>query len=371
MQIRGSVDRCDRAARDLQRAAAEVSRTAGALQRAEVVGWAGTSAQGWGRLSSLRVCRLRGLADVLAAFGRAVHEHAEGLEQLQDRTWRLRAQAAEAGLVLDADGWIRPVPLPEGSSPELLRDALQRQEARRRVLAAVAVVREHERDLHDRLRAALAAVHDRPAVVPDAGAGGLDVDWLPGWWDLPAGGISVGQIAAELTDRLPRALRHAGASGGLGFGVGVAVDRQAGRDWDDALTKNLMITGGTAVTAFVMPAAAPVVVVVGAGAGAGYLVGRVFDAVGHHLPWVDKPRRTPDRAAAPRFVGPMPLPPAPRPSPGPTPTPARPTPTPAPPTSTPAGPTPTPAPPTPGPTPTARPTPTPTPGSLSRPTDAS
>jgi hypothetical protein len=317
VQIRGSVDGCDRAARELQRAAAEVWRTAQALQRAEVAGWTGTSAQGWERLSSRRVAELRRLADVLAAFGRAVREHAEGIEQLHDVARRLTAQAAEAGLVLDADGWIRPVRLPEGGSAERLREALERQEARRRVLAAVAEVRDRERDLHDRLRAAATTVHDRSAAVRSSGDR-LDVAWLPGWWDLPAFGVSAAQAAAERTHRLPPVLRHAGPSSGLGFGVGVAVDLQAGRDWDDALTKNVLVTGGVVVAGLAAGGSAPALVVVGAGAATGHVVGRVFDAFGHHLPWVERPRPAPVRrvAAAPRAVGPTP---GPTPTPGPPP----------------------------------------------------
>lgn len=323
MHVAGSAEECERAHRELRRAAAEVSRTARALHWPEDADWVGTSAQGWGRLTSRRVAELDRLADALAGLGRAVRDHATGLEQLQDDARRLTAQAADAGLVLDAQGWIRPVSLPDSGLPALLREALHRQESRRRVLAGVAELRARERELHDRLRAALRSVHDcSPARRDHDRDVDVDVDiaWSPTGWDAPALTVSTGQAAAERAQRLPAVLRHTTSWSGVGFGVGVVVDRQAGRDWDDAITKNVIVSG-VAVGAGVIlaPAAAPAAVVVGAGAVLGYGAGKLFDAFGHRLPWVEKPRPAPARPPAGVAGGPRPTP---RPTPGPVPRPA-------------------------------------------------
>lgn len=319
MRVAGSPEGCEETARGLQRAAAEVARTADALHQAEVSGWVGASAQGWSHLASRRVTELRALAHVLGGFGRVVQQHAAELASLQDRARRLSVEAAEAGLVLDERGEILPVALPE--SPDLVREALHQREVRRCLLAAVAEVRARESDLHERLRAGLAAVHDTPAAGPDA-AGGVDAAWAPNRWDLPSAAVSAAQALGTVTDRVPAVLRHARAAPGVGMAVGLAVDLRS-YDVPDALTKGALVTGTSVVGGMVLAATAPAWLAVAGGGAVALGVGKAFDAVGHRLlPWVQKPstrtwwvRHT---AAAPGVV----RTPSPTPGPRPTPTPA-------------------------------------------------
>lgn len=321
MRLNGSPDGCDAAARQLQRAAREVSRTAEELQRAEVLEWTGTAALGWERLASERVRRLREAASVLGAVGRAVAQHADALRVLQSRTGRLTADAAQAGLHLDDEGWIAPVPLPASAEPEAVREALHRREVRRRVMAGAEQVRVEEARAHDLLLRELA----RGVEVPPWGGGcdwSVDVDWLPGLADLPSLSVSASQLAAEIRRSLPSVLRHAGASAGLGFGVGIAAELSQDKDLDDAVTKNVVTTGvavgtGLVVTATApawVPAAAVGGVAVAGGAAVAYGAGKVFDKFGHHLPWVERPRGSMPAAVRPLNRG-APRGPVPRPVP--------------------------------------------------------
>ena len=300
MRVTGSPDGCDEAARRLQRGAAEVTRTAEALQRAEVAGWTGAAAQGWERLASERVRRLREAASGLAAVSGALAQHADELRELQQRARRLAREAADAGLAMDEDGRIAPVPPPTSGAPELLRAELHRREVRRRLVAEAEVVRSEEDRAHERLRVEVARSLDAPAP-------GGDCDWglvarlqqwwqreadaaadpAPGGWDLPAAAVSVVQATASSTDRLPAVLRSASVSNGFGAGVGVVVDVGVNdHDLDDALTKNAVVTGAAVGAGLVAAGSVPVWVgVAGAGA-AGFGAGRLFDAFGHHLWWV-------------------------------------------------------------------------------------
>lgn len=320
MRLSGSPDGCDAAARQLQRAAVEVSRAAEDLHRAQVADWVGAAAQGWDRLASEQVRRLRASALVLGAVGRAVAQHAHVLRELQARAGRLTAQADEARLHLDASGWIAPVPLPEPGDPQAVREALHRREVRRRVLAGAEQVRAEEERAHVLLLGELARAVELPLPGSD-GAWGLDdrarnswqgssdvVSWRPNQWDLPPALISLAQAAASVTDRLPPVLRDASVTSFLGLAVSIPVDVLVNdHDLDDAITKNLVVTGTAAGVGAAAAGSAPGWVAVGLAGAAGWGTGRLFDAFGHHLPWVQhSSERRSDRRRRPAYGAPSP-----------------------------------------------------------------
>lgn len=327
MRLQGDPDGCRAAARRLARAAVEVGRAAEDL-RPPPLAWHGTAAQRWEGVTSRHGAALQVQAERLAAAARAVQRFADDLDELQARALRLTRQADAGGLVLDDDGWVRPAA--HDPDPAVRYEVEAREELRRRVLSASGRLREDEVAVHARLVVVLRRLRAAPEGASRT-AGEDQPSWGPGALDAPPVVLSVAHVTARLREAAPPLLRSAAATTGLGFGYGVVVDLQQGRDLDDALTKNGAVTvtslaaaagaaAGVAAAPVVVPVAATGAAVVATGAGVAYVTGRAFDRWGHHLPWVEKPAARPRRRAT-RAPGPPAPQSQPRPSAGPRPSP--------------------------------------------------
>ncbi len=294
MRVVGDSDGCREAARRLLHAAAASGRAGEGLSEDPSPDWIGLGAQRFSALATERVWTLRALAQRLTAAARAVDRFAEAIEELQSRARRLTAEAADAGLEMQEDGWIAPVlfDLYLDVDPDLLREAGRRRAVRRRLLAAAAELRAQAAEGHAQLGRDLVALDQREAAV-EGSRRDVELSWLlPTRWDAPPLALAAGQAAAEVRRTLPSVLRSAGATTGLGFAYGVSTDLKQGRELDDAVTKNVGIVGAAGAAAGAV-ALAPIVIpgaaAIAAGAVAAYGTGKLFDKFGHHLPWVEQP----------------------------------------------------------------------------------
>lgn len=178
MRISGDAEQCARAGVTLLRTATSISTAAQALQqtRWSHPGWLGTAAQGWSSLSGAQATNGFALADRIAAAGRALLQHAEALEELQQRARGLRTEALDAGLDLDDDGWIRPVEsfIGPASNPAQAQAALlasHRQAVRADLLRRVALVRQDQELAQQRLARVLQGIAADLGCGPGIGRG--------------------------------------------------------------------------------------------------------------------------------------------------------------------------------------------------------
>lgn len=265
--------------------------------RAAAASWSGRSASAWRVRSGAADDRLAHQALRLRAVGERLLHFAQDLEELQARSRALDRLADAQGLHVSADGQVAPLPAP--ASFEEHASAPQRAAARRQLVHRVSALAVDERAVHEQL------VHDArrladPGWAPRLGCasdgGSTGSDWAPGRGDAPTPALA----AADAADRLGLApgllgkLGHPLTGGVLTAGADLA----AGQELDDTTIKLVLTTGATAGVALATGAAlttAPVVVtalaVAGAGAAASYAGTRLFDAFGHHLPFVDAPSK--------------------------------------------------------------------------------
>jgi hypothetical protein len=330
--VSGDSDQCSAAAEALARAAVAVAAAADQLRSAQLPStWAGTAQERWAALALQLAVAGDDVVQRLAHAAGALARHAQALRELQARAGRLVAEAAEAGLHLDEDGWIRPVPLDIGPTTttelELLRQSLLRQqELRAELLNRVEALRVDEAATHERLQRSLRGLAEAPGVRPALLPAGPPNLWAPTWWDAPpvalgvVSGSASGMPGSSPTPRAPSGargpmlvLRNIPFVSVVGTGYGIYVDTEVnGMSAQEAVAKNLTVTAigtGAAAGAGALGAAAVggapaigiAVAVVGTGVVVSYGVGRIWDVLSNRQP------------SGPHLV--------PRPSPGPPPQP--------------------------------------------------
>lgn len=300
MRIAGDSDGCREAARQLLRCAASVAHASQELRAArEAAGpWTGRAGQGWAALALGQAGWVDERAERLAGAGRCLSRFADELDALQADAAGLTAEAAAAGLLLDDAGRI-PVVL-FSLDPDRLQDALRREDVRRRLVARAGRLREEERAVHARLGRGLAALReDRWSPPRAADAPGIALElWPPSGWEAPPVLLAVGRGAAQVSSALPAALRSAPGVNVAGATYGVVVDLAQDKGWSFALTKAAAISvpsviafGAVAAGVVTAPVSIPAVVAATVvGIAVGYTTGRLMDAYGHRLPWVQQPK---------------------------------------------------------------------------------
>jgi hypothetical protein len=329
--VSGDSDQCSAAAEALARAALAVAATADQLRSAQLPStWVGTAQERWAALALQLAVAGDDVVQRLGHAAGALAQHAQALRELQARAGRLVAEAAEAGLHLDEDGWIRPVSLvigPVTTSEQLLAQQalLRQQESRAELLARVEALRVDEAATHERLRRSLRGMDEPPGLPLAMLTAGPPSLWALTPWDAPAIalGAASGGASALPASSLPAlgaargpvlVLRSVPLVGAVGTGYGAYVDTQVnGMGTGEAVVKNVTVTaagagatwgvvaGGAAVGG---PVAVVAVAAVATGAVVGIGVGRLWDVISSRD----------DR----RPSGPQPVP---RPSPGPPPQP--------------------------------------------------
>jgi hypothetical protein len=331
VRVSGDSDQVTAAAEALARAALAVAATADQLRSAQLPStWVGTAQERWAALALQLAVAGDDVVQRLGHAAGALAQHAQALRELQARAGRLVAEAAEAGLHLDEDGWIRPVSLVTGpvtTSEQLLAQQalLRQQESRAELLARVEALRVDEAATHERLRRFLRGMTEAPELPPALLPAGPPNLWAPTWWDAPAVALGVASgSAGAVPASSPTSRALSGARGPMlvlrnipfvsvvGTGYGIYVDTKVnGMSAQEAVAKNLTVTAiGTGAAAGVAaggaavggaPAIGIAVAVVGTGVVVSYGVGRIWDVLSNRQP------------SEPYLV--------PRPSPGPPPQP--------------------------------------------------
>ena len=328
MRVRGDAEACRGTAEQLRRAGAAVRQDADRWRavRRGVPSWTGRAADGWAATVLDRSDAGRELADRIGALAGALARHADGLQELQSRARALREQARDAGLHLDDDGWIAPLPLPGFIPPSALQEAFRSWpgtdswHVREDLLRRVAVLRAAVEQQHDELTRELGRLEAPATMRPGAAP-------LPGWWDLPPAAADGGA----------RALAHSAAAGsgaaaagravsrvvpGLGLVYGVAVDVGAqDRSLAEAVVRNGAAAGASAAAVAaagaLVPAAvaaAPILLPVALAMGVGLVAAAVVDAAVRRDPpaeHLDRRRPRPAPGPAPTAPGTRPAPPCP------------------------------------------------------------
>ena len=177
MRVSGDAEACRGTAEQLRRAGTAVRRDADRWRsvRSGVPSWTGRAADGWAATVLERSDAGRELADRIGALADALARHADGLQELQSRARALREQARDAGLHLDDDGWIAPLPLPGFTPPSALQEAFRTWPGtdswhlREELLRRVAVLRAAADRQHDELTRELGRL-DAPVTLPPEGA---------------------------------------------------------------------------------------------------------------------------------------------------------------------------------------------------------
>ena len=326
MRVRGDTEACLCTAERLRRASEAVRCGADGLRavRSSVPSWTGDAADGWAATVLAHSDAGRDLADLVGALADTLARHAEGLAGLKQQGRALRERADAAGLFMDGDGWVAPLPLPRAAPASPLQELfrtwplLSPEHVREELLRAVAWLRRAEQDLHDELVRQLRRLDVRAAVPPPG------TPSLPTWWDLPptvadAGSRVLSHGSAAGVSATGRALSRALPGAGLVYGIAVDVgahDRPVG----EAVLRNGVAAGasaGAVVAAGALApaaiAAAPVLLPVAIAVGVGLAAAALVDAATHRgPPPEDLDRFRPRPRPAP---GPPPVPPGTRSAP--------------------------------------------------------
>ena len=326
MQVRGDAEACRRTAEHLQRAREAARRDAEGLRavRSSVPSWTGDAADGWAATVLAHSDAGRDLAHLVGALADTLARHADGLAGLKGQGRVLRERARAAGLHMDDDGWVAPLPLPRAAPASPLQELfrtwpmLTPEQVREELLRAVASLRWAEQDLHDELVRQLRRLDVR-AVVPPPG-----MPSLPSWWDLPptvadAGSRVLSHGSAAGVSATGRALSRTLPGAGLVYGIAVDVGAN-GRPVREAVLRNGVAAGASAGAVVAVGAlapaaiaAAPVLLPVAIAVGVGLAAAAVVDAATHRGP---PPEDLDRHRARPRPApGPPPVPPGTRSAP--------------------------------------------------------